>query len=101
MPAGAPSLGNSAGIKDIIAGTVTVSPGLVTLAGKTVTAAFTGVRPGDKIDLLEVVGGLTLGTIITGARVSANDTIEFRFSTAIAVGVTLGSTQINFLWFKF
>ena len=75
---------------------VTITPGPVAFAGKKVTAALAGVKPGDAV-FASVPAGLALGVGIGNARVSAADVVEFSITCTLAAGVTLGSLTISLL----
>lgn len=70
---------------------VTFAPGAIAaLIGAAVTTAVTGLLTTDQV-LVQCTGTMTAGAAIANARVSAADTLEITFTTAVALGVTLGS----------
>jgi hypothetical protein len=87
-PAGTP--------KSVRVVTVPVTPGLVALAGKKLTASVPGVKVADVV-FPSVPAGLALGVGIGNARVSAADTVELSITCTLALGVTLGAVSVSLL----
>ncbi len=70
---------------------VTYTAGAIAALVSTVTTTtVTGLLTTDQV-LVQCRGTLTSGAIIANARVSATNTLEVTFTTAVAIGVTLGS----------
>lgn len=63
------------------------------LTGTSVTQTITGLATTDHVNV-SCVSTPPSGMVIANARVSATDTLEIRFVTSVALGITLGS--LNF-----
>lgn len=66
------------------------------LIGTTKTFNVPGLQTTDFVSV-KCTGSMTTGCTIANARVSAADTLEITFTTAVALGLTLGS--LNFRLF--
>lgn len=78
-------------ISQVIGFTFTTSFGSVaTLIGTIKTIAVPGLQVGD-IVCVNCISSPVTGMILANARVSATDTLELYFTTAIVIGITLGS----------
>lgn len=89
MAATLPSGGN--GVSGIFTVDFTASFGAVaSLVGTPVTQAITGLLTTDAV-VVQCLGTMTSGANIANSRVSSADTLEITFTTAVALGVTLGS----------
>lgn len=79
----------------------TATVGAVTaLTGTTYTTTITGLKTTDQVLVNCITGTLPAGTNIANSRVSAADTLEIRFTTAVAIGVTLGSLTFRVTVFR-
>lgn len=88
--------GSTAGLKDVLKESVSVTPGLITVSGKTLTVAVVGSKTTDVVLPNGFAGGLTLGVILTDAAISTDGNMRLIFSTTIAVGITPGSITLNY-----
>lgn len=60
------------------------------LVGTVYTATVTGLLPTDQV-VVNCTGTMTSGATIANARVPSNDVLEITFTTAVALGLTMGS----------
>lgn len=63
---------------------------ITALTGSVVTKSITGLLTTDAVHL-QCVSGTVAGMSISNVRVSATDTLEVLFTTAVALGIALGS----------
>lgn len=63
---------------------------VVSLLGSVKTFNIPGLETTDFVSV-KCTGGLTVGACIANARVSAPDTLEITFTTAVVLGITLGA----------
>lgn len=88
------------GITNIFTKDVTYAPGVIAaLVGAATTTTVTGLLTTDAISVF-CTGTMTAGATIANARVSATNTLEITFTTAVAVGVTLGSLTFRVTVFR-
>lgn len=79
---------------------VTYSPGVIAaLVGAATTVSVTGLLTTDQV-IANCTGTMTAGAAIANTRVSAPDTLEITFTTAVALGVTLGSLTFRLTVFR-
>lgn len=79
---------------------VTYTPGVIAaLVGAVTTTTVTGLLTTDVVHVY-CTGTMTAGGAIANARVSAADTLEITFTTAVALGVTLGSLTFRVTVFR-
>lgn len=87
-------------IKNMFQQDVTYTPGVITaLTGATTTTTVTGLLTTDQV-VANCTGTMTAGAAIANTRVSAPDTLEITFTTAVALGVTLGSLTFRLTVFR-
>lgn len=73
------------------------TPGTLTaLIANTKTFSIPGLLTTDGV-AISCTSGLGLGANIANVRVSATDTLEIAFTTAVAIGVTLGSLNFRLM----
>lgn len=78
-------------ISNVFTKDVTYTPGVIAaLVGAVTTTTVTGLLTTDQV-IAQCRGTMTAGAAIANTRVSAADTLEITFTTAVALGVTLGS----------
>jgi len=78
-------------IANVFTKDVTYTPGAIAaLVGAVTTTTVTGLLTTDAVSV-QCTGTMTAGAAIANARVSASNTLEITFTTAVALGVTLGS----------
>lgn len=63
---------------------------ITALTGTAVTQTVAGLLTTDQV-FVQCLGTMTAGATIANARVSAANTLEITFTTAVALGVSLGS----------
>lgn len=84
----------SAARTNLVTVNFTNTPGAITaLTGTAVTQSITGLLTTDQVHI-ELVSAPPSGYVPPNVRVSSADTLEMFFTTAVAVGITLGS--LNF-----
>lgn len=87
---GAAAIAGAAPVKQMFTVDFTATFGAIAaLVGAVKTRTITGLLTTDTV-LLQCRGSMTAGATIANARVSADDTLEIAFTTAVALGVTLG-----------
>lgn len=97
---GNPTQGSDLPIAQILHFSFTATFGAITaLTGTKVTQAITGLKTTDVI-LVQCFGVITLGAAIANARCSVDGTLEIEFTTAVAIGVTLGSLTYHVVAFR-
>jgi hypothetical protein len=79
---------------------VSLSPGLVTSAGKTVTASCPGAKTTDVVQTVSSNGAMSLGVTRGDCWISAPDTLSVQFLATTLVGVTLGSMTLNVILYR-
>lgn len=79
--------------------TVSITPGLVTLAGKIVTVAVPALKVGDAVVVQPYSGSLALGVGIGAARVPADGQLEINLVNTVAVGVSVSTITVQVLYF--
>lgn len=88
------------GVTNIFTKDVTYTPGVIaSLVGAATTTTVTGLLTTDAVNVF-CTGIMTAGATIANARVSASDTLEITFTTAVALGVTLGSLTFRVTVFR-
>lgn len=79
---------------------VTYAAGAIAaLTGAITTTTVAGLLTTDQV-LVQCRGTMTAGAAIANARVSLADTLEVTFTTAVALGVTLGSLTYRVTVFR-
>lgn len=79
---------------------VTYTPGAISALVATVTTTtLTGLLTTDGV-AVSCTSGLPLGAAIASVRCSATNTLEIVFTTAVAIGVTLGSLTFRVMVFR-
>lgn len=78
---------------------VTINPGLITLAGKTVTVSVPNIKAGDAVIVTPYSGSLALGVSIGAARSPTNGTVEINLVTSVALGLTLSTMTVQVTYF--
>jgi hypothetical protein len=97
---GASVLAGGVAVAKIFRTDVTFTPGSIAALVATVkTVAVTGLLTTDAV-AVNCIDGLGLGAVIANTRVSAADTLEITFTTAVAIGVTLGSLAFRVTVFR-
>lgn len=87
-------------ISNVFQKDVTFTPGSVAaLVGAVTTTSVTGLLTTDQV-LVQCTGSMTAGAAIANARVSATNTLEITFTTAVAIGVSLGSLTFRVTVFR-
>lgn len=87
-------------IKNVFQQDVTYTPGVIAaLTGATTTVSVSGLLTTDQV-VANCTGTMTAGAAIANTRVSSADTLEITFTTAVAVGVTLGSLTFRLTVFR-
>lgn len=69
------------------------------LIGTIKTQTITGLRTTDQV-LVQTIGTPTAGATIANAWVSSSDTLSIAFTTAVALGITLGSQTYRVTVFR-
>lgn len=88
------------GITNVFTKDVTYTPGIIAaLVGAATTVTVTGLLTTDSVNVF-CTGTMTAGAAIANARVSAANTLEITFTTAVALGVTLGSLTFRVTVFR-
>jgi hypothetical protein len=96
---GSPPSGFTA-VSSIFQKDVTYTPGAIAaLLGAVTTTTVTGLLTTDQV-FVQCTGTMTAGAAIANARVSASNTLEITFTTAVALGVTLGSLTFRVTVFR-
>lgn len=72
---------------------------ITALTGSVVTKTITGLLTSDAVHL-QCVSSTVAGMSISNARVSSADTLEVLFTTAVAVGIALGSLNYRLTVFR-
>lgn len=97
---GSVPISGTTGIVNIFQKDVTFTPGVIaSLLGAVTTTTVTGLVTTDQV-LVQCTGTMTAGAAIANARVSASNTLEITFTTAVALGVTLGSLTFRVTVFR-
>lgn len=79
---------------------VSYTPGVIAaLVGAVTTTSVTGLLTTDQV-VVQCIGTMTAGAAIANARVSSADTLEITFTTAVALGVTLGALTFRLTVFR-
>lgn len=87
-------------ISNIFSKDVTYTPGVIAaLVGAATTTTVTGLLTTDAV-MAHCTGTMTAGAAIANVRVSSADTLEITFTTAVALGVTLGSLTFRLTVFR-
>lgn len=87
-------------VSSIFTKDVTYVPGVIAaLLGAVTTTTVAGLVTTDQV-LVQCTGAMTAGAAIANARVSATNTLEITFTTAVALGVTLGSLTFRVTVFR-
>lgn len=97
---GASVLSGGGAVTKIFTKDITFTAGAIAALVATVnTQTVTGLLTTDQV-LVQCLGTMTSGGIIANARVSATDTLEITFTTAVAVGISLGSLSYRVTVFR-
>lgn len=72
---------------------------VITLLGLTGTTTVTGLQTTDSV-IVYCISNLAAGVAIGNARVSAADTLEVKFTTAVLGNITLGSLNYRIVVFR-
>lgn len=72
---------------------------ITALTGSVVTKTITGLLTTDAV-FLQCVSSTVAGMSISNARVSSADTLEVLFTTAVALGIALGSLNYRLTVFR-
>lgn len=72
---------------------------VITLLGLTGTTTVSGLRTTDSV-IVYCISNLAAGVAIGNARVSATDTLEVKFTTAVLGNITLGSLNYRVVVFR-
>lgn len=87
-------------ISNVFTKDVTYTPGAIAaLVGAATTTTVTGLLTTDAVTA-QCLGTMTAGAAIANVRVSATNTLEITFTTAVALGVTLGSLVFRVTVFR-
>ena len=72
---------------------------IAALVGTVQTATITGLLTTDAVSV-NCLGTMTAGANISNARVSTSDVLEITFTTAVALGVSLGALTYRAVVFR-
>lgn len=97
---GSSVLSGGSAVSQIFSKDITFTAGAIAaLVSTVVTQTVTGLLTTDQV-VVRCIGTLTSGAVIANTRVSATNTLEITFSTAVAVGVSLGSLTYRITVFR-
>ena len=97
---GLPAIPSATAVTQIFSRDITFTAGAIAaLVSTVVTQTVTGLLTTDQV-LVQCRGTMTSGAVIANARVSATNTLEITFSTAVALGVSLGSLTYRITVFR-
>lgn len=87
-------------VSNVFSKDVTYTPGVIAaLIGAVTTTTVTGLLTTDNV-AVQCIGTMTAGAAIANARVVSANTLEITFTTAVALGVTLGSLTFRLTVFR-
>jgi hypothetical protein len=87
-------------VQNVFRKDITFTAGLITaLTGVTSQQTVTGLLTTDTV-MIQCTGSMVAGATIANAYVSAADTLQVVFTTAVALGVTLGSLTYRLTVFR-